>query len=185
MAPPETPMTTPTDDDAPPREYASPPCYASEFPGYFGELEDDPSGALAAHLLREMADALIYADRQGIIRAWNPASEALFGHAAAAALGQSLDLIIPEALRPAHWRGFEKALAAGTTRSGRRPALTRALHANGQNLYVEMSFALVRDDSGEVIGSVAVARDATERHQAERALRERLAALENPAGEKG
>ena len=56
--------------------------------------------------------------------------------------------------------------------------ITRALHAEGRRLYVDMSFAVVRDCSGRVAGSVAVARDATERYLEERRLRERLAELE-------
>lgn len=160
-------------DDALPQEYASPPCYAAEFPGHFGETAETTPTALATHILRDMADAVIYADTAGLIRAWNPGAEALFGHPAAQALGKSLDLIIPEPLRSAHWRGFERAISSGTTRPGRRPALTRAMHASGNPFYVEMSFALVHDDTGRLTGSVAVARDAMERHQAERALRER------------
>ena len=169
-------MTDKPDDDVVPGEYASPPCYAGEFPGYFGEVADP--GGLAADLLRDMAEAVVFADREGVIRAWNPGAEALFGFSAAESLGRSLDLIIPEPLRRAHWQGFERALAEGTTRHGRRAMITRALHAEGRRLYVDMSFAVVRDCSGRVAGSVAVARDATERYLEERRLRERLAELE-------
>lgn len=130
-----------------------------------------PAGAI----LRAIADAVIYADREGIIRAWNPGAEALFGHPAAAAVGQSLDLIIPEHLRAAHWRGFAAAVAAGATRHGGRATITRAVSATGETLYVDMSFALVRDEGGEVVGSVAVARDAGERVREERRLRQLLA----------
>ena len=163
------------DDDAP-REYASPPCYAGEFPGYFGE--EMAPGGLAADLLRDMAEALVFADKEGVIRAWNPGAEAIFGFSPAEALGRSLDLIIPEKLRAAHWRGFERAVAEGATRLGRRAMITRALRASGGTLYVDMSFAVVRNCSGAVIGAVAVARDATGRYLEERRLRERLAELE-------
>lgn len=169
-------MTDKPDDDATPREYASPPCYAREFPGYFGE--EAAPGELAADLLRDMAEAVVFADRQGVIRAWNPGAEALFGFSTADAMGRNLDLIIPEHLRKAHWRGFERALDEGATRHGRRAIVTRALHAEGKRLYVDMSFAVVRDCSGAVVGAVAVARDATERYSEERRLRERLAELE-------
>lgn len=169
-------MTKDSDDDAARGEYASPPCYARDFPGYFGE-EAEP-GALAVDLLRDIAEAVVFADREGVIRAWNPGAEALFGFPAAEALGRSLDLIIPEHLRRAHWQGFERAIAEGATRHGRRSIITRALHADGSRLYVDMSFAVVRDRSGAVVGSAAVARDATARHLEERRLRERLAELE-------
>jgi len=80
-----------------------------------------------------------------------------------------LDLIIPEHLRKAHWQGFDAAMENGMTRLGGRPTLTRGLHRTGRKLYVEMSFALVRDATGSVLGSVAVARDATERIEREKA----------------
>lgn len=121
------------------------------------------SSAQDDSILKQIADAVIYADRAGTIRRWNRAAEGLFGHAAAEALGQSLDLIIPEPLRAAHWRGFNAAVNSGVTRLDGRPALTRAVHKSGRRLYVEMSFALVRNGAGEVVGSVAVARDVTER----------------------
>ena len=126
---------------------------------------------LAERVLACMMEAVIHADRQGLIALWNPAAETMFGFSAAEAIGQSLDIIIPERLREAHWRGFHAAIASGRTRLNGRPTVTRALHKSGATLYVEMSFAMVCATSGEVIGSVAVARDATERVQGEKAAR--------------
>lgn len=122
-------------------------------------------------ILDQIAESVIYADTQGIIRLWNRGSEALFGFTAAEALGQSLDLIIPENLRQAHWRGFDAAIASGKTRLAGHPTLTRGQHKSGEKRYVEMSFALVIDD-GTVLGSVAVARDVTERIEREKAARQ-------------
>ncbi len=126
---------------------------------------------LAERVLACMMEAVIHADRQGLIELWNPAAETMFGFSTAEAIGQSLDIIIPERLREAHWRGFHAAIASGRTRLNGRPTVTRALHKSGATLYVEMSFAMVCATSGEVIGSVAVARDATERVQREKAAR--------------
>ncbi|PJG52394.1 hypothetical protein CVM73_26005 [Bradyrhizobium forestalis] len=126
---------------------------------------------LDARILEDVADALIYSDRAGTITRWNRASTALFGFTADEALGQNLDLIIPEHLRAAHWRGFEAALASGTMKLAGKPTLTRALHKSGRKLYIEMTFALVRDAEGRVQGSVAMARDVTERAERERAAR--------------
>lgn len=135
-------------------------------------MNDDPNPAGLHRLITEqMADALIYADRNGIIRVWNSAAEALFGFPAAAAIGQSLDLIIPERLRAAHWTGFDRALANGATRLGRRAMLTRAQNQAGETIYVEMSFAVVADPATGVLGSVAVARDGTARRELELARR--------------
>ncbi|MEY9180130.1 PAS domain S-box-containing protein [Bradyrhizobium sp. USDA 326] len=126
---------------------------------------------LDASIIEDVADALIYSDRSGTIMRWNRASAALFGFSVAEALGQNLDLIIPEHLRAAHWKGFEAALGSGAMKLAGKPTLTRALHKSGRKLYVEMTFALVRDAGGVVQGSVAVARDVTERVERERAAR--------------
>jgi PAS domain S-box-containing protein len=120
-------------------------------------------------ILGQTAEAVIYANREGVIERWNAAAASMFGYAAAEALGQNLDLMIPEHLRKAHWRGFEAAMANRKTKLGGRPTLTRGLHKSGQKLYVEMSFALVLDDAGAALGSVAVARDVTERVEREKA----------------
>jgi PAS domain S-box-containing protein len=127
---------------------------------------------LAEQVLDQVADALICADRAGIIIRWNSACTALFGFSAAEALGQSLDLIIPEHLRAAHWNGFDAAMKKGVLKLQGRPTLTRALHKRGRRLYVEMTFAIVKEGAGnETLCSVAMARDVTERTERERAAR--------------
>jgi PAS domain S-box-containing protein len=132
-------------------------------------MNNDDAATIALAIVGDMADALVFADPEGVIRVWNRAAEALFGFASNEAVGQSLDMMIPERLREAHWIGFRRAMATGTTRLAGRPTVTRAVHRDGTRLYVEMSFAVVRSPSGTVLGSVAVARDVTDRHERERA----------------
>ncbi len=129
----------------------------------------ETANVLGELILEQTADALIYADLQGVIERWNAAAVALFGYSADEALGQSLDLVIPDHLRKAHWHGFDAAMASGKTRLGGRPVRTRARHKSGQKLYVEMSFALVADSTGTTLGAVAVAREAAERAEPEKA----------------
>jgi PAS domain S-box-containing protein len=62
-------------------------------------------------------------------------------------------------------------MANGVLKLQGRPTLTRALHKSGRKLYIEMTFALVRDAGGNVLGSVAMARDVTERVERERAAK--------------
>jgi PAS domain S-box-containing protein len=112
-------------------------------------------------VLEQAPDALVFADREGVIRIWNARAQALFGHAASEAIGKSLDLIIPEHLRAAHWRGYEQAIEAGHTRLGDKPMVTRATHKNGDKLYVELAFGIVRDPLGGVLGAVATGRSAS------------------------
>jgi PAS domain S-box-containing protein len=126
----------------------------------------DHETALA--IVESIADALIYSDAQGTIRAWNAAAAAVFGFSAEEAIGQNLDLIIPERLRAAHWAGFDRAMQTGVTRLAGRATLTRGVHKSGRRLYVEMSFAVVRSASGATLGAVAIARDVTAAQEARR-----------------
>ncbi|MCP2132905.1 PAS domain-containing protein [Bradyrhizobium ottawaense] len=123
---------------------------------------------LSEAILDQIADAVIYADRSGDIARWNRASVAMFGFSSEEAVGQRLDLIIPEHLRAPHWRGFDAAMSTGVMKLQGRPTLTRALHKSGRKLYVEMTFALVKGDDDNVLGAVAMARDVTERIERER-----------------
>jgi PAS domain S-box-containing protein len=128
----------------------------------------DDNSNLAERILDHAGDAVIFADHSGTIRRWNRAAAALFGFAADEALGQNLDLIVPEHLREAHWRGFDAAMKNGALKLMGRPTLTRGQHKSGRKLYVEMTFALVTGE-GAAQGAVAVARDVTERVERERA----------------
>jgi PAS domain S-box-containing protein len=133
---------------------------------------------LSQALIEHVADAVIFADREGLIQLWNPGAEAVFGYTADDVIGQSLDVLIPERLRPAHWTAFEAAVDTGQMKYGRESRVTRSMHMNGDDLYVDLSFALVRDEAGQVLGSVAMARDITSRFRAEKESRRRLAELE-------
>lgn len=140
----------------------------------FGHAESSLSQAI----VDQAPDAIIFADRDGTIRVWNRGAEAVFGFAAAEVLGESLDVIIPERLRAAHWEGFRRAIDAGQTKYGNRVMTTRSVHKNGSKLYVDLSFGLVKDRAGVVTGALAVGRDCTARYLSERALRARVAELE-------
>jgi|SRR5690349_8576382 len=57
--------------------------------------------------------ASVTVDRKGIIRKWGEAVTDVVGYSADDALGQSLDVVIPPALRPMHWWGFDQAMKSG------------------------------------------------------------------------
>jgi PAS domain S-box-containing protein len=121
-------------------------------------------------IVEQAPDAIIFADREGAIRVWNRGAEAVFGYAAAEVLGNSLDVIIPERLRRAHWEGFRRAIDTGQTKFGGRVLTTRSVHKDGSKLYVDLSFGLIRNGAGAIAGALAVGRDCTARH-IERAAR--------------
>jgi len=89
------------------------------------------------------AEAVIFADRGGVIRYWGRGAESLFGHSAADALGESLDLIIPERFRSAHWQAYDRAFESGRTKYEGRTLTTRSLRKDGSKLFVDRRFELV------------------------------------------
>ena len=124
-----------------------------------------PPASLCAAILEQCADAIIYADHTGCIQLWNAAAERLFGFQAAEVLGQSLDIMIPERLRGAHWAGYRAAMAQGVTKHSGKPMLTKALHRSGATVYVDMGFAVVTDPTLGTLGSVAIARESARNRQ--------------------
>lgn len=138
-------------------------------------------GALLAAIAEQLPDAVIFADREGLIRHWNAGAQAVFGFSAAQVQGRSLDLIIPERLRAPHWAAYRRAIESGRTRGGNAVRTTRVLHQDGRRLYVDFSFGLVLDAAGQALGAVALGRDVTTRYLEHKALLERLAAGQAPA----
>ena len=146
-----------------------------------GPLSTSAQTRLSQALVAQLADAVIFADRAGVIQVWNAGAEAVFGYGADEVLGRRLDLLIPEPLRSAHCAAFDTAVDEGQMKHGRDSMTTRSLHKDGRHLYVDLSFALVKDEAGQALGSVAVARDITARFQAEKETRKRLTQLEAEA----
>ncbi len=139
--------------------------------------------SLSTKILTLAPDAIMFADREGIIRLWNQGAERIFGCQAEQAIGQSLDLIIPEKLRERHWEGYHKTMATGETRYGTEMLAVPAMHQNGTKISTEFSIVLLQDESGQPLGVAAIMRDITERRAEEKVLRDRLAELD--AGNKG
>ena len=133
-----------------------------------------PATALIAHA----PDAIIFADGAGVIRLWNQEAEALFGHSAAEAVGQTLDLIVPESLRAAHWVGFRRAVQQGRFTNDTVLQTSRVVTKDGRTIAVEFSAAIIWGTAGDVRGILAIGRDVTARRAHEQAQRERIASLE-------
>jgi len=126
----------------------------------------------AMALLQTMPDAVVYCDRAGIIRYWNPAATAMFGFSASDAIGQSLDIIIPERLRGRHWDGYERTMATGHTKYGGGDLLSvPAARKDGSRMSAEFTVVPFRDAQGQMIGVAAVMRDQTKQFEEMRALR--------------
>ena len=132
--------------------------------------------ALAEALLATRSDAIVAADREGIIRFWNPGAERLFGYTGDEAVGRSLDLIVPERLRARHWQGYERVMQTGQSRYGESDVLAvPALRKDGSTLSVEFTVVPLRDQAGGLIALAALMRDVTKRFEETRELKRKLA----------
>src|SRR5512139_2329878 len=118
-----------------------------------------PVTGLLPGIVQALPEALVVVDLQQRIVLWNPAAERLFGYAEAEVLGAELNLIVPERFRAAHDAGFARAVASGELRVAGRVMRTRAQPKDSRKLYVDFSFALVKDAQGRVVGVLATARD--------------------------
>ncbi len=136
-------------------------------------------GSLYPRIVEGSPDAVILGDSRGVIRLWNAGAEAIFGFTAAEALGQSMDIIIPERLRGRHWDGYERVMATGESRYGHGDLLAvPAITKDGRSISIEFTIQMLRDPSGAVLGPVAVIRDVTKRFLREKELAKRVKELE-------
>ncbi len=136
------------------------------------------SDELFKAIMDEAPDAVVFADTKGVIQYWNRGAEELFGWKAADALGQSMDLIVPENLRARHWEGYDRVMAGGESRYGRHELLkVPALRADGSRVSVEFTLQTAEHPEHGTI-AVAVLRDASEAFAEMRELRKRVASLE-------
>jgi PAS domain S-box-containing protein len=133
-------------------------------------------------IISAAGDAIVVCDVAGLITLWNPASERMFGHTEAQALGQSLDIIVPERQRARHWEGYHKTAASGVTKYGDALLKVPALHRDGRILSIAFSISLLKGEgpnAEKVVGMLSIIRDETARFSEERSLKKRLAELES------
>lgn len=137
---------------------------------------------LHRQLVHECNDAIIFSDRQGVIRLWNKGAERMLGFTAEEAIGRSLDIFIPENQRARHWEGYFRVMETGSTHYQTDLLAAPALRKDGTRISSEFSMTIIRDADGRVAGTAAVMRDVTAKWQKEKSLRARVAELEKELG---
>jgi PAS domain S-box-containing protein len=134
-----------------------------------------PDDLIGRAILAAHSDAVVASDRDGRIRFWNPGAERIFGYSAAEALGQSLDVVIPERLRARHWEGYRHVMAGGRSRYSVSELLAvPAQTKDGSQVSVEFTITPISSSAGDLIGLVAVLRDVTARFEETKELRRKL-----------
>ena len=129
-------------------------------------------------LVSSAPDAILVSDLAGAICYWNHGAELMFGYMAAEAVGQSLDLIIPENLRGRHWEGYHRVMASGETKYKTGLLSSPGVRKDGSRISLEFSMILLHDEAGTMLGCGTVMRDVSERRQREQELKEHLVACE-------
>jgi PAS domain S-box-containing protein len=138
-------------------------------------------GWLYQRIVEDSPIAILFADRDGKIRFWNAGAEAMFGYTPEEALGQSLDLIVPERQRAQHWVGWARVMASGVTKYGREALAVPATRKDGSRISIEFNIVLLRAPTGELLGAAAMVQDVTVRWQQQKEMKARIAALEAKA----
>lgn len=135
-------------------------------------VEDLPDVALA-QLLRDLADAVVVADRAGDILLWNAGATRLFGWSADEAIGRPLSIIIPERLRARHDAGFHRTMETGETKYGESMLEVPALHRDGHSFSIAFTVSMMFAPGQKAPYAIAaVLRDDTERWELLRAARQ-------------
>ena len=130
-------------------------------------------------LVECVGDAIVVADAHEKIVLWNAAATRIFGYSEEEALGNTLDLIVPDRQRQRHNEGYSKSMETGTTRYGTSLLKVPAKHKDGRTLSIAFTVGMLFDEKHQANGVAAVIRDETERFAEERALKKRLSDLEN------
>ena len=124
------------------------------------------------HLAQETPDAIVYSDTEGLIAFWNKGAERIFGFSEAEALGRSLDIIIPDNMRSRHWEAYRNTMRTGSTQYGGGQVLAvPALRKDGTRISVEFTILPFLDQANRILGIAAMMRDATERFEEMKRLR--------------
>lgn len=135
-------------------------------------------------IIDQAPDAILFSDRNGIIRMWNRGCQLVFGYSASEALGQSLDLIIPERLRSRHWEGYRRVMETGVTRYGTGLLSVPARHRDGHQVSCAFSIVMLKDEQGKPLGVASTMRDVTAIFDKEKALKKRIDELELAQGDR-
>jgi PAS domain S-box-containing protein len=132
-----------------------------------------------SQLVAGAGDAIMVCDAQGAVTLWNQAAERIFGFTEADALGQSLDMIIPQRQRHRHWEGYHKTMETAVTKYGADVLRVPAVHKDGHTLSIAFTVSMLFSADQKVTGIVAIVRDESARFAELRDLRKRLVELES------
>lgn len=129
---------------------------------------DEQTLSLLASIVESTDDAVIGRTLDGIILSWNKGAERIYGYSADEAIGRPLSILIPPA------RAHELPQMLDQLKRGEHIGRfeTERVRKDGQIILVSLTVSPIQDAAGQTLGGSVIARDVTERKQAEEALRQ-------------
>ena len=127
---------------------------------------DDADRVRLQRAVEASQDAVICWDVDGTITHWNPAAEALYGYAAAEAVGRSVLMLVPEDHLAAWHERFDQIRAG----PGVSEFETVRVAKNGARIDVSLTVSPIRDAAGDTVALITTARDIRERRRREEEL---------------
>ena len=100
--------------------------------------------------------AIVIADTSGSIRYWSRGAEKTFGHTEKDAVGQSLDLIVPEEFRKSHWMGFRATMASGSASIEGQQSAFPVAATGGRIVNAPGKLTLLRGLDDKVVGAMVI-----------------------------
>jgi len=132
-------------------------------------MEANKKSATLAAIIASSDDAIVSKTLESIVTSWNGAAERIFGYTASEMIGKSIVILIP------HDRQDEEPLILERLKSGERVEHfeTKRITKYGQLIDVSLTISPIKDDKGRIIGLSKIARDVTDKKNAEQLLQKR------------
>lgn len=139
------------------------PCVLSIMRDISERLRTEDAASELAAIVASSDDAIIGKDLTGIVRSWNDGAQKIFGYTAEEMLGRSILTIIPPERRQEEDELIERVRSGRISRQGD----TVRRRKDGRLIDVFVTASPIKDDAGNITGVSTVAREITERKQAE------------------
>ena len=136
-------------------------------------------------IVENSQDAIVLTNADGVIQIWNLGANKMFGYSPEEAVGQTLDIIIPDRFRDSHWDGFNNTMATGHSKYEEDMLSVPAIKKDGSRISIEFTIVMSKDDQGIPTGISAIIRDVSERRQQDKQIKDRVAELEERFKELG
>ena len=120
--------------------------------------ENAPVERLYDQLIAKAGEAVIIAGNDGTILEWNESATRIFGWSREQAVGENIDMLIPDNQKDQHWEGYDKVLESGETKfRGGAVLSVSALKSDGSRLGIAFSITPLVED-GKVTAIAAIVR---------------------------